>query len=194
MKKFYFYLDNRGIERGPVSLEMVRQSGINSKTMVWFEGMPLWVTADKIPEFGNSLKTNGIESLISSTSVSDDKSEGDEKFIPPIFKGIDDKLKAKISRMKPKNWMVESILVAIFCNLIFGIIALIYGSKVDIFWSSGEYAKSINASRVAGSWVKWGFMITFVILFITILILILFPEALKTVGFYNYYWTLKSPF
>ena len=62
--------------------------------------------------------------------------------------------------LKPKNWMVESILVTIiptiFCCNVFallGIIAIVQAAKVDRLFYNGEYAASAYAARKARTWV-----------------------------------------
>ncbi len=56
----------------------------------------------------------------------------------------------------PKNWLVESILVTIFCCLPFGIVAIINASKVNSLIAVGDYAGAQVASKEAGKWVKYG--------------------------------------
>ncbi|WP_375436929.1 CD225/dispanin family protein [uncultured Hymenobacter sp.] len=56
----------------------------------------------------------------------------------------------------PKNWLVESILVTIFCCLPFGIVAIVNAANVNSRLSVGDYAGAQEASRNAGKWVKYG--------------------------------------
>jgi Interferon-induced transmembrane protein len=56
----------------------------------------------------------------------------------------------------PKNWLVESILVTIFCCLPFGIVAIINASNVNSRLALGDYAGAQEASLNAGKWVKYG--------------------------------------
>lgn len=56
----------------------------------------------------------------------------------------------------PKNWLVESILVTIFCCLPFGIVAIINAANVNSRIAAGDYAGAQEASLNAGKWVKYG--------------------------------------
>jgi hypothetical protein len=56
----------------------------------------------------------------------------------------------------PKNWLVESILVTIFCCLPFGIVAIINASNVNSRLALGDYQGAQEASVNAGKWVKYG--------------------------------------
>lgn len=48
MEKYYIHLS--GIERGPFSLEELKEKSINKRTQVWFEGQSDWTEAGQIAE------------------------------------------------------------------------------------------------------------------------------------------------
>lgn len=58
---------------------------------------------------------------------------------------------------RPKNWLVESILVTILCCLPFGIVGIIYAAGVNSKYDSGQYTDALESSRQAGKWTKIGF-------------------------------------
>lgn len=60
---------------------------------------------------------------------------------------------------KPKNYLVESILVTIFCCLILGIIGIVNASKVNSEYEAGNYEGAVAASKQAKQWTMWGFII-----------------------------------
>ncbi|WP_417428655.1 CD225/dispanin family protein [Halpernia sp.] len=49
----------------------------------------------------------------------------------------------------PKTWLVESILVTIFCCQILGIISIIYAAGVESKFYRGDVAGAESASRTA---------------------------------------------
>ena len=59
----------------------------------------------------------------------------------------------------PKNWMVESILVTIFCCLPFGIAGIVFASQVNSKWAAGDHSGALTASQEAGKWTKIGFFV-----------------------------------
>lgn len=59
----------------------------------------------------------------------------------------------------PKNWLVESILVTIFCCLPFGIAGIVFASQVNSKFQMGDYSGALKASQDAGRWTKIGFFI-----------------------------------
>lgn len=74
----------------------------------------------------------------------------------------------------PKNWLVESILVTLFCCLPFGIAGIVNAANVNSKYAAGDYLGAQAASAAAGKWTKIGFfcgigvMIIYVIFFVVL--------------------------
>jgi hypothetical protein len=64
----------------------------------------------------------------------------------------------------PKNWLVESILVTIFCCLPFGIAGIVFASQVNSKTAAGDYEGALKASQDAAKWTKIGFWIGIVVI------------------------------
>jgi hypothetical protein len=60
---------------------------------------------------------------------------------------------------RPKNWLVESILVTLFCCLPFGIAGIVNAANVNSRYDAGDYAGAAAASAAAGKWTKIGFFV-----------------------------------
>lgn len=58
---------------------------------------------------------------------------------------------------KPNNFLVWAILGTIFCCLPFGIVSIVYASKVDGLWYAGNYDGAKDAARKARTWFWWSF-------------------------------------
>ncbi|MES2828652.1 MAG: CD225/dispanin family protein [Bacteroidota bacterium] len=74
---------------------------------------------------------------------------------------------------QPKNWLVESILVTLFCCLPFGIAGIVNAANVNSKYSVGDYAGAQAASAAAGKWTKIGFFVGIagIVLYIAIMAL-----------------------
>ena len=59
----------------------------------------------------------------------------------------------------PKNWLVEAILVTIFCCLPFGIVGIVKAADVNSKFAAGNYAGAVESSQAAAKWTKIGFFI-----------------------------------
>ncbi len=71
----------------------------------------------------------------------------------------------------PKNWLVESILVTIFCCLPFGIAGIVFASQVSSKYAAGDYAGSLKASKDAAKWTKIGFFVGLGVLILYIILI-----------------------
>lgn len=60
---------------------------------------------------------------------------------------------------RPKNWLVESILVTLFCCLPFGIVGIVNAASVNSKYDAGDFAGADAASKAAGKWTKIGFFV-----------------------------------
>lgn len=58
---------------------------------------------------------------------------------------------------RPKNWLVESILVTIFCCLPLGIVGIVNAAQINGRYDRGDYEGALDASKQAGKWTKIGF-------------------------------------
>ena len=54
--------------------------------------------------------------------------------------------------MKPPSYLWLGILTTILCCLPFGIISIVYASKVDSCWSTGLYNEAVANSNKARNW------------------------------------------
>ena|ERR1700733_10300267 len=72
---------------------------------------------------------------------------------------MENSFQSQIPQPQPKNWLVESILVTIFCCLPFGIAGIVFASQVNSKYQSGDYAGALQASKDAGKWTKIAFWI-----------------------------------
>jgi Gpi18-like mannosyltransferase len=91
------------------------------------------------------------------------------------------------SQNPPKNWLVESILVTIFCCLPFGIAGIVFASQVNSKFAAGDYDGAMRASRDAAKWTKIAFWVGIVIVAGGILMNVLFGVALWRTGGFNRY-------
>lgn len=58
---------------------------------------------------------------------------------------------------KPNNFLVWAILSTLFCCLPFGIVSIVYASKVDGLWYAGDYTGAQDAASKARTWFWWSF-------------------------------------
>lgn len=85
---------------------------------------------------------------------------------PPL---VTDPTSASEVPVRPKNWLVESILVTILCCLPFGIVGIVNAAKVNSLYDQGLYDESLRSSRNAKRWAKYGLIVGIVYLIFVII-------------------------
>lgn len=66
--------------------------------------------------------------------------------------------------VQPKNYLVESILVTIFCCLPLGIVGIVFASQVSSKYTAGDYAGAEESSKQAKKFMIWGLIAGIVVL------------------------------
>ena len=155
----YYYTDGTN-KFGPMSLDELKTKGLTADTLVWYEGMDNWIAASQVPELSSMFGVN-VPPPVASTSNQPPQQPAFNQASAPIA--------------PPKTWLVESILVTLFCCMPFGIVGIIHASKVESQFNVGNYEAAQKASQEAGKWTKLGFWIgmgVLVLYFIYIFIIV----------------------
>ncbi len=58
--------------------------------------------------------------------------------------------------LPPKNYLVESILVTLFCCMPLGVVAIINATKVNTAWEAGDQEGALRSAEEAKKWMKYG--------------------------------------
>ncbi len=83
---------------------------------------------------------------------------------------------------RPKTWLVESILVTIFCCLPFGIAGIVNAASVNSRYDQGDIAGAERASLQAAKWTKIAFFVGLVLMVINILYMFVFGGSMMLTG------------
>lgn len=138
MKK-YFFTDGTN-KFGPYTLDELKGFRITKQTKVWFEELSDWTPAGDIYE---------LHSLLETMSPPPFNNTSNQSNYPPVNnKGV-----------PPKNWLLESILITLFCCLPLGIVSIVNASKVDSRYYAGDITGADNAAKEAKKWVMISFWI-----------------------------------
>ena len=63
-----------------------------------------------------------------------------------------------MNQLQPKNYLIESILITLFCCQPFGIVGIVFASQVNSKYAIGDVEGAIQASKEAKKWTKWKFI------------------------------------
>lgn len=149
----YFYIDMQGNQQGPRSIEQLKNAQvIYPDTMVWSQGMNEWCKASDVIELAELF-----------TQAPDLKYEKNTTDVD----------------VKPRTWLIETILATLFCCFAFGIAGIIFASKVDDLWKDGKYEQA----RAASSTARLMLILSVASVFLLILIYVLFFSFISTALF-----------
>lgn len=167
----YYYIQNNE-QRGPVSFEELCSMDLQPNTMVWHEGLTDWQEASKLPELApyfaaqNNAQTPPPHNNPSYTTYSDEANNpqngGTQSQYPgsgsfnemPNYNGGGygmNNNNGQLPPMPPTN-LVWAILTTILCCLPFGIVAIVYATRVEPNYYSGNYEKARRNSYYAATW------------------------------------------
>ena len=157
---YYYYTD--GKERfGPFTIDQLKDRIITPETLVWKEGMSDWSPAKYLRDLDEIFYT----SPYTSTGLPEIRNYDNEK--------------------PPKTWLVESILVTMFCcPFIFGIMGILQSSKVETLWLRGDRIGARDASREAAMWLRIGLIVSLVIYGLFLMLVMINVSAFRSMGGY----------
>lgn len=97
---------------------------------------------------------------------------------------------ASVHGVRPPSYLVLSLVVTLFCCLIFGIVGIVYGAKVDPAWNAGMYDQAREYSRKARNWALAGMLLS-IILGILYIILV-FAGVFTWMSFWDHSYLYTS--
>ena len=130
--KSYFYINSNGLQAGPITADKFIANGITKETNVWCKGLERWTKAGDVPE---------LKPLLASIP-------------PPIPYATQQtpNFQQTQTDVCPNNYLLVSVLTAIFCCLPAGIAAIVYSCKVNTAWVQGNKVDAQKNSENAKMW------------------------------------------
>lgn len=144
MKQYYF---SDGQERfGPFSFEELRNQSISKDTLIWHEGLDEWIKAGDLPELTTLFELPTMPPPVNGPNIPS---------VTPSNPSVLD----SSTELKPKTWLVESILMTVLCCLPFGVAAIVNAAKVDSRYAAGDYEGAKKSSDEAKKWNLVGLIV-----------------------------------
>ena len=174
-----WYYANGNEQQGPVALaaiqDMVRNGQIQPTTLVWRQGMPNWVSASQVPELFAPQAGAQAYPQPQGHAASPQYPPGGQYAPPGAAAGYPQQQQAGYPQQQAgyqqpgyyappqgypqsvPNYLVQSILVTLFCCLPFGIVSIVYAAQVNGKLAAGDFAGAMDASQKAKTWSLWSF-------------------------------------
>ena len=130
-----WYYTSNGTQSGPVTQQelaaKVKSGEVKGTDLIWKEGMADWLPLNQAPEFSVGVPSS-------------------PKFGVPMAQPNP---YHPAMRSHVPNYLWQSIAVTLLCCMPFGIVAIIYATKVDGLVAAGDIAGAEAASKSAKLWV-----------------------------------------
>lgn len=153
--QYYYSINNQQL--GPVDETQLVSCGVTRDTLVWCNGMPAWLPAGQVP---------GLANYFAAPMTSPQAA--------PAY-GVSPQMAYQQAQQtqgpKPDNYLVWAILSTLLCCLPLGIVSIVYSTKVDKLYNSGDYKGAVDAAANAKKWAMWSAIagvVSIVIYFIVI--------------------------
>lgn len=130
--KSYYIVSAQGKQIGPIPFNQLKNYGITHKTLVWCEGMPNWMEAERLPELYEIIANIPAQA-------------------PPVPEYANLRNNQAVPQ-KPDTYLVWAILSTILCCLPFGVVSIVYAAKVDSLYFAERYVEANEASNKAKNW------------------------------------------
>lgn len=162
----YFYAEGQD-RKGPVTLDQLRSAPITRGTLVWYEGLPDWTPAGRLPELSDLFAAPGTSVPPPTPQATTFTPTVDPIPAAPPVTGVPDATRPGVRRgvydelggPPPKTWLVESILLTVLCCPPFGIAGIVNAAKVESRYYAGDVEQAHYYSRQAKKWTTIGLFV-----------------------------------
>jgi hypothetical protein len=160
--EWYYARGNQ--QQGPVTLpavqDLIRSGQLQPTDLVWRQGMANWQPASQVPEVAADL--GSIPAPPPSTYPPPPPQYPPAgQYAPhmgsPLPYGQPVGYQQPYMGQHVPNYLVQAILVTLFCCLPFGIVSIVYAAQVNSKLAAGDYAGALDASQKAKTWSLWSF-------------------------------------
>ena len=139
------YIHANGSNMGPYSLEQLKDLGISPDTPVWYNGLPDWTPAGVAPATRELFFAPSPDKAIvpEEPSAEAQATPASGESAPPIPGG---------QQGPPPSYLAWAIISTLCCCIPFGVVAIVYASKVNSLWARGDMYGAQKASERAQLW------------------------------------------
>lgn len=154
MNSYWLIVDNR--QTGPLTLEELRRMPLQRDTLVWRPGLTSWRQASSFPELADVISpapaAPAQEVGTSAPAAQPAPSYGyGEPAQQPLRTSL--RPERRPAEPMPTTYLAWSIVAMLLCCIPTGIVSLIYATKVEPRYESGDIEGARKASASAEMWL-----------------------------------------
>lgn len=173
-----YWINQNGVQAGPVTREELEKMAVSADAYVWRSGLDDWVKITSLPELAGIVSAQSepvqeptpvvetpVEESEQELAVEDSVQEPVEESVEvPVGDPIAEPIQAPVQPQQvsqqpvaarpecPPTNLVWAILATVLCCIPLGIVAIIYSNKVTARYYAGDYAGAERASEVSAWW------------------------------------------
>jgi len=155
MVKYYYIDDISKQQRGPVLITELKDKDIRPETMVWCSGMADWVRADRVENLAFLFDTRGPTPQGQAVRGSANNTTTPE-VVKTVYSSRQQDKQGDLAM--PKNWLLESILLSVFCCSPVSVVGIYFASKVESLYHMGDYGGAVSSATKARNWTLAGIL------------------------------------
>lgn len=153
-----YWLMINGQRLGPLTIDEIKNIDIRPETPVWHDGLSDWIEVRNVPELMAvaTARQQQYQQPYQQTyqqPVYPQHYQQQPCQMPYVQNGNQPPYMAPDQGKCPNNYLVWAILATILCCVPFGIVAIVYSSKVQNDWNMGQYDKARSDSNKAQIWI-----------------------------------------
>lgn len=158
----YFYLDAANNQKGPISPNRFADNGVTPDTLVWCQGLENWTRAaavDELKDFFRAGATSPRPEAPKAPQAPPPYNAQSTSYDSGSNNSYNNNSCSGSNSCSPRPWLpcpetnlVWGILTTIFCFMPFGIVSIVYASKVNNLYLNGQYEAAVKASDSAKKW------------------------------------------
>ena len=148
----YYIIDRNGNQVGPITEAQFRNHGVTAQTYVWTSGMAEWLPAGRVPALAHLFAQQAPGQQPYQQPYQQQPYQ--QPYQQPQYQQPQyQQQPCQQPSVCPPTYLAWSIIATLLCCLPFGIVAIVYASKVSGLWAQGRYDEAQRASNTAKNWV-----------------------------------------
>lgn len=177
MKQYYYANENQQL--GPFSFQELRSKNIQKDTYVWYEGLTDWTRAGELSELSTLFQAPPAPRPSNRPPIQERQTPRTQQQQQQYQQRRNDRGQNRgeyqqqynqAAGIRPKTWLVESILVTVLCSNPIGIAAIVFAAQVDSKYNRGDQQGAEQASKNAKlfTYIALGISVFFLFIFLVL--------------------------
>ena len=155
-----YWINQDGVQSGPVELDALKEMSLTSRAYVWHEGLSDWVKITQLPELQGVYEMleepvamgQPMAEPVQEVPVAQQPQQPQQPYSPPQQPQYAGTQPVTTDEPCPPTNLVWAIISTVLCCLPAGIVAIVYATKVQNKYRMGDIEGAKRASETSAWW------------------------------------------